>query len=345
VARTLKLGVLDQSPIRKGGTAAQAMRETLDLARLCDRLGYHRYWVAEHHASEALAGSAPEILIARVASLTQRMRVGSGGVMLPHYSALKVAEQFRVLETLYPGRIDLGIGRAPGSDRRTAHLLQAGPQAHGIEYFPYQIRDLLAWLHDVVPEGHQGHGISAQPIGESAPEVWLLGSSDQSAAYAAHFGLPFCYAHFIEPQAGVEVMRAYLEQFRAGPLHDKPQGTVGISVLCAETDAEADRLAASREFWAMKRRTTGEQTAIPTVEEALAYPYSERERALMQAMRRRAVVGSPKTVREGLERHAEAYGVDEFLCVTITYDFEARQRSYVLLAEEFGLDALPKAAD
>ena len=345
MTRALKLGVLDQSPIRTGGTAAQAVRETLDLARLCDGLGYHRYWLAEHHASPALAGSAPEILIARVAALTRRMRVGSGGVMLPHYSALKVAEQFRVLETLFPGRIDLGIGRAPGSDRRTAHLLQPGPQAYGIEHFPYQIRDLLAWLHDAVPEGHQGHGISAQPIGESAPEVWLLGSSDQSAAYSAHFGLPFCYAHFIEPQGGIEVMRAYLEQFRAGPLYERPQGAVGISVLCAETDEEADRLAMSREFWAMKRRTTGEQTAIPTVEAALAYPYSERERALMQAMRRRAVVGSPKTVREGLERHAEAYGVDEFLCVTITFDFEARQRSYVLLAEEFGLDTLPKAAE
>ena len=343
--RTLKLGVLDQSPIRKGGTAAQALRETLDLARLCDRLGYHRYWLAEHHASEALAGSAPEILIARVASLTERIRVGSGGVMLPHYSALKVAEQFRVLETLYPGRIDLGIGRAPGSDRRTAQLLQPGPQAWGIEHFPYQVRDLLAWLHDAVPEDHKGHGVSAQPIGESAPEVWLLGSSGQSAAYAAHFGLPFCYAHFIEPQGGVEAMRAYLQQFHGSPLREAPQGAVGISVLCAETDEAADRLASSRELWAMKRRTTGERAAIPSVEEALAYDYSERERAVIQAMRRRSVVGSPATVRAGLERHAEAYGVDELLCVTITYDFEARLRSYALLAEEFGLDAPPGAAD
>src|SRR5262245_2796869 len=167
---SLKLGVLDQTPIRKGGTAAQAIAETLELAQLCDRLGYHRYWLAEHHSSDGLAGTAPEVLIARVAGLTQHMRIGSGGVMLPHYSALKVAEQFRVLETLYPGRIDLGIGRAPGSDQRTARLLQTGPQSYGIEYFPYQIRDLLAWLHDAVPENHQGHGVTANPAGEGAPD-------------------------------------------------------------------------------------------------------------------------------------------------------------------------------
>src|SRR5881296_4587329 len=193
----LSLGVLDQSPVRSGGSVADALHETLDLAELCDRLGYRRYWLAEHHSTKGLAGSSPEVLIGQVAARTSRMRVGSGGVMLQHYSPLKVAESFRVLETLFPGRIDLGIGRAPGSDRLTAQALAHGPGALGIEYFPNQIADLIGFLHNQVAPDHAFAAIRAMPVGPSAPEVWLLGSSAESASFAAHFGTAFSFAHFI----------------------------------------------------------------------------------------------------------------------------------------------------
>jgi luciferase family oxidoreductase group 1 len=336
----LALSVLDQSPIPDGSTAADAVRMTLELAQLCDRLGYRRYWLAEHHSSEALAGTTPEVLICRVAALTGRMRVGSGGVMLPHYSALKVAENFRMLETLFPGRIDLGIGRAPGSDQRTARLLQADPQAWGGEHYPYQVRDLVAWLHDALPENHAGHGVQAQPTGDSAPDVWLLGSSDDSAALAAHFGLPFCFAHFINPDGGAAVTRAYTRHFRPSALYEAPRAMMAISVLCAESDEEADRIGRSRDLWAMRLLTTGDPGPIPSVEEALSYPYTDRERDLTTRIRRRSVVGSPATVRAGLQRHAEDYGVSEIMAVTICHDFAARKRSYELLADAFSLSSI-----
>src|SRR5215471_12595996 len=191
----LRLGVLDQSPVRSGGVVADAIHETLELAELCDRLGYHRYWLAEHHSTPGLAGSSPEVLIGQVAARTSRLRVGSGGVMLQHYSALKVAESFRVLETLYPGRIDLGIGRAPGSDQFTARVLAGS--GGGIEDFPRKLAALLGFLHGDLPAEHPYSSTLAMPTGPSAPEIWLLGSSDQSAILAAHLGTGFSFAHFI----------------------------------------------------------------------------------------------------------------------------------------------------
>lgn len=333
----LKLSVLDQSPIRKGGTPAQAIAETLELAQLADRLGYHRYWVAEHHSSDALAGAAPEILIGKIASITNHLRVGSGGVMLSHYAALKVAETFRTLETLYPGRIDLGIGRAPGSDQRTARALQAGPEAYGIEYYPYQIRDLMAFLHDAVPGDHQFTGIVASPQGPTAPDVWILGSSDQSAAYAAHFGLPFSFAHFISPQGGPAVVQAYLKHFKPSALHDKPLANVGIAVLCADTEEKAEHLAASRDLWVLRLLTTGNAGQIPPPQEAMAMQYSDEQRAWLRRIRARTVVGTPDKVRAGLLEKAQEYGVDEFVCVTICYEHKDRLRSYELLAQALEL--------
>ena len=335
---TLRLSVLDQSPIRKGGTAAQAVRETLELAALCDRLGYHRYWLAEHHSSEALAGSTPEVLITRIAGLTDHMRIGSGGVMLPHYSAFKVAENFRMLETLFPGRIDLGVGRAPGSDQRTMRILADGRSNwNDPASYPYQVRDLVAWLHDALPDDHAGRGVTAQPAGSTAPDVWLLGSSDESAALAAHFGLPFCFAHFINPDGGDAATRAYRARFRPSALHAEPMAMMAITVLCADTDEEASRLATSREVWAMRLLTRGEAGPVPPVEEALAEAGTPEAERWMPRLRRRSIVGSPPTVRQGLERHAASYQVDEIMAVTICYDFEKRKRSYELLAEELGL--------
>ncbi len=331
-----RLSVLDQSPIRGGATAADAVRETIELARLTDRLGYHRYWLAEHHSSGGLAGSSPEILVGHVAAETKRIRVGSGGVMLSHYSALKVAENFRMLETLHPGRIDLGIGRAPGSDQLTAMALAHGPGALGIDQFPAQIRDVIGYLEGALPADHPFARITAMPSGPTAPEVWLLGSSDQSAAMAAHFGCAFSFAHFIVDRGGDTVMRGYREQFRPSTALAEPTGSIGVFVICADTDDEAQRLRKSRDLWLL-RLYRGETQPVPTVEEAESYPYTERERAIVEHNRGRTIAGTPDQVRERLDELGRRYGIEEFVVVTICDRFEARLRSYELLAEVFGL--------
>jgi luciferase family oxidoreductase group 1 len=332
------LSVLDQSPIRAGGTPAQAIAETIELARACERWGFHRYWVAEHHSSEGLAGAAPEILAARLAAATATMRIGTGGVMLSHYSALKVAEQFRMLETLYPGRIDIGIGRAPGSDYVTARALAHGPGALGIEEYPRQIQDLLAYLRDEVPDGHPFAGISAQPRGATMPEPWLLGSSDQSALYAAYFGCAFSFAHFITERMGPEIMAAYRGEFRPSVWNAKPAGSIGIAAVCAESEIEADRLAKSRDLSRL-RMEQGILGPVPTVEEAEAYAYSHEEKLRIAFNRQRQVIGTPAQCKAKLLAYGEKYGVDEFVIVTITHDPAARFKSYELLAREFGLAA------
>ena len=330
------VGVLDQSPIRTGGTAAEAVAETVELAQACERWGYHRYWLAEHHASRGLAGSTPEVLVAHVAARTSRIRVGSGGVMLSHYSALKVAENFRMLETLYPGRIDLGIGRAPGSDPRTARALAHGPGALGIEHFPAQISDLLGFLRGDLPQGHPFRGIRAMPDGPTTPELWLLGSSDEGAALAAHFGTAFAFAHFISDEGGAEVTRAYAARFRPGVL-EAPRASVAVFALAADTEAEAQRLAKSRDLW-ITRLYTGRPGAFPSAEEAETYPYTEQELAIVHHARRRTIAGAPEQVRDRLLALAGAYGAAELMIVAITFDFKARLRSYQLLAEAFDLD-------
>jgi luciferase family oxidoreductase group 1 len=340
----MRLSVLDQSPIKSGSTPADAVHETLDLAQAAERLGYHRYWLAEHHSSSGLAGASPEVLIGHVAACTSRIRVGSGGVMLSHYSPLKVAECFRMLETLFPGRIDLGIGRAPGSDQVTARALRAGPGALGIERFPEQVADLVAYVHDGLPPGHPFAGVRAMPVGPTAPETWLLGSSDESAMLAAHFGLAFSFAHFINAQGGAEVARAYRHHFRPSPYLGAAQSSVAVFALCADTESAALRLAQSRDLFVV-RLYTGRMAPYPSVEEAEAYPYSAQELAIVHHVRGRTVVGAPEQVRERLLALAAEYAADELVVVTITHDPKARLRSYELLAEVFELerreDSLP----
>ena len=331
----LRLGVLDQSPVRSDATPAEAIRETLALAQATDRLGYHRYWLAEHHSTPALAGPSPEVLIPQVAAVTTGIRVGSGGVMLQHYSALKVAESFRVLETLHPGRIDLGIGRAPGSDQVTARAL-AGPFGGGIEDFPDKIADVLGFLHGELPPEHPHARVLAMPTGPGAPEVWLLGSSDQSAALAAHFGTGFSFAHFINAEGGAAVTRAYARAFKPSPLLAEPRASVAVFVVCAPTEEDARRLAQSRDLFIV-RLYTGRLSRYPSVAEAEAYEYSPREWAIVEHARRRRIAGTPEQCRTGLEALAAEYGVDEVVGVTITESWETRLRSYALLAEAFGL--------
>ncbi|WP_169570254.1 LLM class flavin-dependent oxidoreductase [Sneathiella limimaris] len=332
----IKLSVLDQSPVRSGATAQDALRETIELARLTDRLGFHRYWVAEHHASSGLTGSAPEILLARLGAETSRIRLGSGGVMLSHYSPFKVAEWFNLLESLYPGRIDLGIGRAPGSDQITAHALAYGNAPRGPREYPSQVRDLMSFLSGNFEEGHPLKNVIATPVPPSQPHLWMLGSSDQSAQMAALFGTPFSFAHFITDEQGPEIMQMYRSMFEPSDIAEVPEGNIGIFVICAETEEEAKRLAASRDLW-RTRLDTGHIGPVPSVEEALAYEYSPIEEQRRQYHSRRNIIGTPAQVKEKLLQTLDRYQVDEAVIVTITHSHEARLKSYELIAQEFGL--------
>jgi luciferase family oxidoreductase group 1 len=339
----MRLSALDQSPIRKDGSAADAVAETVALAKACDAMGYHRYWLAEHHNSNSFAGSCPEILIGRVASETRNIRVGSGGVMLTHYSPLKVAEQFRMLEVLYPGRIDLGVGRAPGTDQRTAAALQAGPQGWGIDAFPSQVHLLRQFLDDAgerepLPPDHPYRGIHAMPRAPSptGPELWMLGSGLRSALYAAEFGMPFSHAYFISPEGSHEAVAAYRERFKPSAQCPKPLVSLGVAALAADTEEDAEALAASRNLWVV-RLLTGRPIPFPPPDEARDYPFTEQELALLRTVRRRSVVGTAAQVRADLLQLASEHDAEELVIVTITYDYASRLRSYELLAQAFAL--------
>ncbi len=337
------LSVLDQSTVVTGRSPDASIRESLALARHADALGYHRYWVAEHHNSDSIAGSAPEVLIAAIAATTPRIRVGSAGVMLPHYSSLKVAEQFRVLEAIAPGRIDLGLGRAPGSDGLTAHALNPNA-AIAADHFPAQVRDLLAWLAgEKLVEKHPFRDIRAMPTGPTMPEVWILGSSDYGAQVAAHFGLPYCFAHFISDGSGAtEALDLYRETYRPSARHPEPHSAVCVWALAAETEAEAARLFSSRAL-ARLWRDNGIFAPLPSPEEAAAYAYTEADRPRLERLRERAIHGAARDVADRLRAMAEQLRVQEMAVLTTVHDAEARRRSYTLLAREFSLER-PAAA-
>jgi luciferase family oxidoreductase group 1 len=340
----LALSILDQSTIASGRGADAAIRESLALAQEADRLGYARYWLAEHHNSESHAGSAPEILIAAIAATTRRIRIGSAGVMLPHYAALKVAEQFRVLEAIAPGRIDLGLGRAPGSDGRTAYALNPAA-AQGADRFPAQVQEVLGWLGDGLPVNHPFASVRAQPEVPTRPEVWMLGSSEYGAQLAGYLGLPYCFAHFITDGGGAEAALAqYRESFRALPGRlPAPQAALAVFALCAATEAEAQRLFSSRALWRLSR-DRGIYPPLPTPEEAAAHPYSEAERQKIERMQARAILGTPDVVRARLEALAAGLGAAEVAVLTPVHDPAARRESVRLLAGAFGLSSAAAAA-
>ena len=330
--KNIPLSVLDQSPMRQGGTAADAINETLELARLCEQWGYKRYWVAEHHATGGFAGCSPEVLLARIGAETETMRIGSGGVMLPHYSPYKVAENFKLLSTMYPGRVDLGVGRAPGSNQYINSVLAYGSPV-GSEYFPQMVGDLDALLRDVDPLTPGMEKARAFPQVDVPAELWMLGSSEDSAQLAAQKGLPYCFAYFINSAIRSDIFNIYREHFEASEVAEKPYSCLCPFIVCAETDAEAERLYKSRELWYLKLLTQAELEGFPSVEEAENYQYSDHERALLKANPRHVVVGSPQTVKDELLKMVNKFTIDELMVVSITYDFAARCRSYELLAE------------
>jgi luciferase family oxidoreductase group 1 len=339
----LKIGVVDQSPVRTGGTGADAVRETLELAQLCDALGYSRYWLAEHHSTNSFAGSAPEVLLPIVAAATRGMRVGTGGVLLTHYSPFKIAEQFRMLETLFPGRVDLGVGRAPGGDMRTIQALQYGRGALPVEAFPHQVEDLAGWLGNTFDRSaHPWGRVRAMPRGESVPDLWLLGSGGDSGYIAAEHGTSFSFAQFISGVDAAPYVRAYRERFRPSARLAEPRASVAVGVICADTPDEARRLASGIELW-RRRIMRGYDRGIPSPDEALAELEPGWQAPPLGHDGARLVSGTPDEVRAELLRIAGHCGVDEVLAVTVTHDFAARRRSYELLAQAMELE--PRATD
>jgi luciferase family oxidoreductase group 1 len=337
----MRLSVLDQSPIPEGTTGSQALHNTIDLAQHVESLGYHRYWVAEHHGGPMLAGPSPEALIGPIASATSSIRVGSGGVMLPHYSPFKVAETFSVLAGLYPGRIDLGLGRAAGTDPITTHALQRD-RSHALpDDFPQQLAELLAYFEGTIPVSNPLARLQKLLPGRpEVPSPWLLGSSPQSAVWAGELGLPYAFADFINP-SGAEIAGVYRREFSAGVRLEDPVTSVAVWAVAADTEDEAVRLASSsRMAFSMLRR--GRLIEVPHPDTAVAYLKREGDAA---TPRRRAIIGTPDTVRSGIEGVAADYEAEEVIIVTITWDHEARRRSYELIAAEFGLTpAAPAAA-
>jgi luciferase family oxidoreductase group 1 len=336
MSRSLQLSVLDQSVACVGRPQDESIRHTVALAELCERLGYQRFWMSEHHSLPAIVGTAPEVLMAAVAVRTQRIRIGSAGVMLPHYSPFKVAEQFRVLDALAPGRIDLGVGRAPGSDHRTAMLLNPDPRAS--EMFPQQVRELQAWVGGQdMPEGHPGHGIQALPRGATSPQLWMLGSSGYGAQLAGHFGLPYSFAHFITDGEGcAEALELYRHVFKPGAI-ERPRANICVWALAADTEEEAWRLFASRERARVDRQTGRFGPLLPP--EQAVRPYSEAEEAYRAGLRRKAMVGTGEQVARKLRALAEELQVEEVVVITWTWDPQAQRRSYELLAQACGLQA------
>ncbi|KQV78785.1 LLM class flavin-dependent oxidoreductase [Rhizobacter sp. Root1221] len=327
----MKLSVLDQSVSLAGSTEDAAIRDTLDLAVFCEGLGYHRFWLSEHHSLPTIVGSAPEVLMAAIAARTSRIRIGSAGVMLPHYASLKVAEQFRVLEALAPGRIDLGVGRAPGGDMRTAQALN--PHGFGsADHFPGQIQDLLAWT------ANQRHkGIDAHPRGAFAPELWVLGSSDYGAQLAAQLGLPYAFAYFFTDGQGAEqAVETYRQLYRGSERHPLASPTLCVWALAADTEAEARHHALSRERWRVDRGR-GVLRPLPSPDVVAEQGFTHDEMLTVAPMRERGFVGSAAQVAQKLRALADRFELGELVVNCWAHDPAVRRRSYELLATEFAL--------
>lgn len=328
----IPLSILDLSVVTTATRPAAALRNSIDLARHADSLGYARYWLAEHHNLASVASPAPDLMIGQIAAVTSRIRVGSGGVMLPNHAPLVVAERFKMLEALFPGRIDLGLGRAPGTDGATAHALRSRLDRREGDDFLERLHELILWETRDFPPGHPYNHVVAMPDDVPLPPIWLLGSSGYSSELAAQLGMGFAFAHHFASHDAVEEMTNYHAHFRPSGWRSVPHGILAVAAIVAETDAEAERIASSTDLNRL-RRDRGEYLPLPSVEEALAYPYSEAERASTARNRSRLFVGSPATVMAMLQPLIAASKADELMIITAVYDHDARKRSYALLAD------------
>ena len=333
----MKLSILDQSPISVGKTPHEAVQATLDLAEQADKWGYTRYWLAEHHSSGTLADASPEILLAAMSSRTKNIRIGSGGVMLSHYSSLKVAEVFSMLEALAPGRVDMGIGRAPGSDQMASYALQSGPNSFPIEKYPQQVFDVMRYLSESFPDDHPFSKLRAMPSAPNWATPWLLSSSMGSAGIAARLGLPLSFAHFIAQEGGPECVKWYRDNFEPSVWFDKPQVNIGISAITADEEERAHDLATCRHVMRLLRNKGQEMKGVPSVEEIKAMDFSGSDLEFIELQRMKSIEGDPTTVKAKIENLAEQYETDDVIVLTITHDYAERQRSYELLAEAFEL--------
>ena len=328
------LSVLDQTPVIDGHSVADAIAATVELAQLADDLGYTRYWCAEHHGLRGVSNPCPEVMLARLGSVTRRIRIGSGGIMLPYYSPFKVAEQFMMLEALFPNRIDLGVGRAPGGDMRTAQAVAAGTYNRG-EIFPQQVADLVGLMNGTLPEEHLASGVLLQPQVETRPQLWVLGSSEFGGLLAAQLGIRFAFAHFINAHFGHQVAHAYRERFTPGN-EAQPYLAVAVFVICADTEQETSDLEKAVDLRRVQM-AYGLNAPIPTVEQGVAQEYGEREKLVIDREKPRSIIGTPERVTERMLALQEQFQADELVVLTVAGSYRARLRSYELLAEAFQL--------
>ncbi len=328
------LSVLDQTPVIDGHSVADAVAATVELAQVADDLGYTRYWCAEHHGLRGVSNPCPEVMLARLGSVTKRIRLGSGGVMLPYYSPFKVAEQFLMLEALFPDRIDLGVGRAPGGDMRTAQAVAAGTYNRG-DIFPQQVADLVGLMNGRLPPGHVAHDVLLQPQIDTRPQLWVLGSSDFGGMLAAQLGLRFSFAHFINAHFGHQVAHAYRERFTPGN-ESKPYLAAAVFVICADTEQEASDLEKAVDLRRVQM-AYGLNAPIPSIEQGLAQEYGEREQLVIDREKPRSIIGTPDTVTERMLAIQEQFQADELIVLTVSGSYRSRLRSYELLADAFQL--------
>ncbi|SFF60680.1 luciferase family oxidoreductase, group 1 [Halobacillus alkaliphilus] len=328
----MKLSVLDQSPISKGETANEALQHSVELAKFTEDLGYYRYWVAEHHSTNGLASSSPEILIGQIAQATNTIRVGSGGVLLPQYSPLKVAENFRMLENFHPGRIDLGLGRSPGGGKKTRLALTDGFEKP-LSSFSRQVKELQNFLFHSMEKGDSYFGVTARPDSSYQPEIWILGLTERGAKHAALLGTGFTFGHFINPDHAAGTLETYREKFKPSLARKQPDANACVFVVCADTEEEAEEIAKSQDMWLLQVEK-GLETRVPSLEEVDQYTFTEIEREKIRNNRRRCIIGDPVHVVNQLQRLADKYRINEFLLITNIFDFEKKKHSYQLVANE-----------
>lgn len=328
----MELSILDQVPISRGDTPNKALQNTLHLAAKAEEMGYSRYWVAEHHNTNGLASSSPELVISQIAAKTKNILIGTGGVLLPQYSPLKVAETFKTLEAFYPGRVELGVGRSPGGSQAT-RLALTDHVKKSLSSFPRQVQELQGFLHNTLDTEHPFRSVKAIPRTESVPPIWILGLSERGAKNAANLGVGFVYGHFINPESGVESLKTYHQRFKPSVTFENPETMVCVFVVCAETDAEAERLALSQDRWLINVGKGGD-TKIPSVKEVLKKGFTDEEKRMVNRNRRRTIIGSPATVEKEMEKLTELYQTNRLMIITNIFDLQAKLKSYQLIAEQ-----------